>query len=341
MREAMARAEVGDDVWGEDPTVNRLEARLAEMTGKEAALFVASGTMGNLAAVLTHCVRGQEALLGDESHIFHYEAGGASALGGVVLHTVTTAPDGTLPLEDLERAIRPENIHFAPPGVICLENTHNRRSGVVIQPDYFAEVAALAGRNRLPIHLDGARLFNAAVAAGIPVTHWTSQVTSVQICLSKGLGAPVGSLVAGPAGFIARARRVRKMLGGGMRQAGVLAAAGLVALESMVDRLADDHRNARLLADSLGRVAGLAIDAARVQTNIVIFRPVAGVDPAAFLDACQQRGVRLTNMGNGDLRAVTHHDVTSDDCRRAAAVTADVAAALVPGLLPARQSRLP
>jgi threonine aldolase len=325
MREAMARAEVGDDVYGEDPTVIRLEAQVAGVAGMDAAVFVASGTMGNLASVLAHCQRGQEAIVGNESHIFHYEAGGSSALGGVVLHAVETRPDGTLPVEAIAGAIRSaDNLHFAPAGVIALENTHNRCGGVVLPPAYFAEVAALAEAHHLPVHLDGARIFNAAVATGLPVTDWTRHVTSIQLCLSKGLGAPVGSVVAGPAPFVGRVRRVRKMLGGGMRQAGVLAAAGLVALDHMVDRLATDHANARLLAEELSQIPGVAVDLSAVQTNIVIFRLAAALDLGTFLLGCRSQGVLLTNMGNGTLRAVTHADVTLDECRHAVAVARTV-----------------
>jgi threonine aldolase len=276
MRQAMADAEVGDDVFGDDPTVNELEALAARMTGMEAGLFVTSGTMGNLASLLAHCQRGQEVVLGDESHIFHYENGSASALGGMVMHTVPTNADGTLPLEAIEAAIHLPSHHYhfyhwAPPGVICLENTHNRCGGSVLQPSYFADVAAIARKHGLPIHLDGARLFNAAVASGRPVTDWTRHVTSVQLCLSKGLAAPVGSMICGPAAFVDRARRMRKILGGGMRQAGVIAAPGIVALTQMVDRLAEDHRNAKTLAEGVSRLPGITIDVAAVQTNIVIF----------------------------------------------------------------------
>src|SRR5829696_367643 len=273
MRAAMAAAEVGDDVFGDDPTVNELERRAAERVGMEAAVFVPSGTMGNLASLLAHCARGREVIVGDEAHIYHYEAGGASIVGGLVYHTVPTAPDGSLPVAGIAEAVRPAtgNAHLAPAGVICLENTHNRLGGTVITPAYTAQVAALAQQHGLPVHLDGARIFNAAVAAGLPVSAWTEHVTSVQFCLSKGLGAPVGSVVAGPAYFVQEVRRMRKMLGGGMRQAGVIAAAGLVALDTMVDRLADDHANARLLAEALSGIQGLTIDPTRVQTNIVIF----------------------------------------------------------------------
>jgi len=323
MRRAMAEAEVGDDVYGEDPTVNRLEALAAGMLGKPAALFVASGTMGNLASILAHCSRGQEAILGDESHIYNYEAGGASALGGIVLHPVRTAMDGTLPLDALAAAIHlPDQnyhlYHYAPPGVVCLENTHNRCGGAVVPPAYFTEVAALAARHSLPIHLDGARLFNAAAAAKLPVTEWAKHVTSIQLCLSKGLGAPVGSMVAGPAAFVNRARQVRKMLGGGMRQAGVVAAAGIVALTEMVDRLAEDHANAQILAAALSALPGVALDPPDVATNIVVFRlPSPGV-AEAFAASLRELGVLVSNFGGGRLRMVTHYGITAEDCERAA-----------------------
>jgi len=234
MRQAMARAELGDDVFGEDPTVNRLERMAAERVGKESALLVTSGTMGNLTSILTHCRRGEEVILGDQSHTFVYEGGGIAALGGVHPHTIPNQPDGTLRLEDVENAIRPDNVHFPRTKLICLENTHNRCNGAPLTPQYMAAVAALARRHRLNVHLDGARLFNAAVALGVDVKELAAPVDSLSICLSKGLAAPVGSVVCGPQAFIAEARRVRKVLGGGMRQAGVLAAAGIVALETMV-----------------------------------------------------------------------------------------------------------
>jgi threonine aldolase len=324
MRAAMAAAEVGDDVFGEDPTVNRLEAMAAAMLGKDAAVFVASGTMGNLTSVLAHCGRGQEAILGDESHIYHYEAGGASALGGVVLHPVPTRADGTMPVEAIEAAIRPSARHYnyhhyAPAGVICLENTHNRCGGSVASPGYFAEVAALAARHGLPIHLDGARLFNASVAAGLPVTAWTAHVSSIQLCLSKGLAAPVGSLVAGSADFALRARKIRKMIGGGMRQAGVLAAAGIVALSEMVGRLEEDHRHAKVLAAGLAALPGIAIDPSRVETNIVVVTLSSAARAEAFAARLAEAGVKVSNFGAGRLRFVTHHGITAADCHRAVA----------------------
>ena len=317
MREAMYRAELGDDGWGEDPTLNRLEAVAAERLGKPAAVFVTSGTQGNLSALLAHCERGREAILGDESHIFHYEAGGVSALGGIVLHTVPTDEDGTIPPDAIEAAIRPDFLHYAPPGVVCLENTHNRCGGSVVSSDYVARVAEIANRHGLPLHLDGARLFNASVATGQPLTAWTAHVTSVQVCLSKGLAAPVGSLVAGPEAFVRRVRRARKMLGGGMRQAGVLAAAGLVALDEMIDRLAEDHANAKILAEGLAAMPGIAIDPAAVETNIVIFRLSDANRASAFRDAATREGVLLSVVGGGRLRAVTHCGITAQDCRTA------------------------
>ena len=320
MRQAMAAADVGDDVFGDDPSVNRLEALAAEMTGKEAAVFVASGTMGNLASLLAHCGRGRDVILGDESHIYHYENGGASALGGLVFRPVRTSSDGTLPLEALRAAIHlPAHnyhyYHYTRPGVICLENTHNRCGGRIVAPEHFAEVAAIAAEHGLPIHLDGARLFNAAVAAGRPVTEWTRHVSSVQLCLSKGLSAPVGSLICGSGAFIDEARRMRKILGGGMRQAGVIAAPGILALTEMVGRLADDHRNARVLADGIAALPGVVLDPPEVDTNIVVFRMPGVADAERYEEALGREGVLVSNFGGGRLRVVTHDGITEADCR--------------------------
>jgi len=325
MRQSMADAEVGDDVFGDDPTVNRLEALAAETTGKEAAVFVASGTMGNLASLLAHCGRGRDVILGDESHIYHYENGGASALGGLVFRPVRTLADGTLPLDALRAAIHlPAHnyhyYHYTRPGVICLENTHNRCGGRIVLPEYFAEVAAIAAEHQLPIHLDGARLFNAAVASGRPVTDWTRQVSSVQLCLSKGLSAPVGSLICGSATFVDEARRMRKILGGGMRQAGVIAAPGIIALTEMVSRLADDHRHARILADGVAALPGVVLDPPEVDTNIVVFRMPAVAQAEAFETALERAGVLVSNFGGGRLRVVTHDGITDADCRAAVEV---------------------
>ena len=320
MRAAMVAADVGDDVFGDDPTVNELERRAADRVGKDAAVFVPSGTMGNLASLLAHCPRGREVIVGDEAHIYHYEAGGASVFGGLIYHPVPTAPDGSLLLEALAEAVRPAagNAHLAPAGVICLENTHNRMGGTVITPEHTRDVAALASELRLPVHLDGARIFNAAVATELPVTAWTNHATSVQFCLSKGLAAPIGSIVAGPGPFVHEVRRMRKMLGGGMRQVGVVAAAGLVALETMVDRLSEDHAHARLLAAALARLPGVVIDLARVQTNIVIFEPPPSWAPDDFLTAAREAGVWLVSFGGRRIRAITHADVTREACVEAA-----------------------
>ena len=325
MRAAMAAAEVGDDVFGEDPTLLRLEERVAHLTGKDAAVFVASGTMGNLSSLLAHCDRGRAAIVGDESHVFHYEAGGASAFGGIVLHTVPTKPDGTLPLAAIESAIRlPRDFHAATTGVICLENTHNRCGGVVLQDDYFARVAAIARRIGVPVHLDGARLFNASVATGKPLTAWTQHVTTVMLSFSKGLSAPVGSVVAGPREVIARVRKARKMLGGAMRQAGVIGAAAMVALEEMVGRLAEDHENARLLAEGLAAMPGIQLDLSTVATNIVMFRTEEGIDPVSLLEGLKQEGVLVVSMGGTLLRAVTHYGITAEDCAQASKAFARV-----------------
>lgn len=320
MRRAMAEAEVGDDVYGEDPTVNKLEALAAERMGKEAALFVPSGTMGNLISVLTHVRRGQEVILGDQSHIFIHEAGGASALGGAVYHPVPNQDDGTMAFQDLASAIRGTDIHYAQPGVICLENTHNRRGGAVLTPEYVARVEAFAHEHALPLHLDGARIFNASIAAGRPVTDWTRHATSVQFCLSKGLAAPAGSIIAADRNFIGRARRQRKMLGGGMRQVGILAAAGIVALTEMVDRLAEDHANAAEFARDLAAIDGVALDPPRVQSNIIIFTIPRNISVDAFVASVKEHGVLVSGVGGQRIRAVAHFGITREDCKKAASV---------------------
>lgn len=318
MREAMYRAEVGDDVFGEDPTVNRLEELGAGMVGKEAALFVASGTMGNLVSLLSHCQRGDEVILGDRCHTFLYEVAGAAGLGGIQLRPLTNEEDGTLDLQEIEAAIRPPNIHFPPTRLICLENSHNRCGGAALSPDYMGSVAAIARRSLLSLHLDGARIFNAAISLGVGVKELTRHADSVMFCLSKGLAAPVGSLVAASEAFIQRARKMRKMVGGGMRQVGILAAAGIVALTEMVDRLAEDHRNARILAKGLAEMRGIEIDLARVETNIVIFSLVAEhITPGELVMDLEDRGVRLLAIGGDRLRAVTHYGIGEEDIKAA------------------------
>lgn len=322
MHEAISRAALGDDVYGEDPTVNRLEQLAAAIVGKEAAVLVVSGTMGNLASVLAHGRRGERLILGDECHIYCYEAGGASALGGLIYDPLPTRPDGTLPLEAIAAAAAAStDPHRAPPGLICLENTHNRCGGTVLSPAYMAEVHAIARRHGLPLHLDGARVFNAAVALGVDVQAITRHVDSVQFCLSKGLAAPVGSIVAGSAAFITQVRRMRKLLGGGMRQAGIIAAAGIVALTEMVERLDEDHANARLLAEGLSRIPGIAIDLTRVQTDIVRFDLTdPNVSVADFLAGLQARGVLMGGMGGRTIRAVTHYGISADAVHQATRV---------------------
>jgi len=325
MRKAMADAEVGDDVFGEDPTVNRLEAMAAERLGKEAALFVPSGTMANLVSQMVHCGRGDEMILGSLAHSFYYEQGGSAALASIHPRTVPNQLDGTLRLDELEAAIRGDNIHFPRTRLIALENTHNLCGGAPLQPHYLRAVGDIARRHGIKLHIDGARLFNAAAALGVPAKDLALEADSVSFCLSKGLAAPVGSVIGGSRDFIREARRARKMLGGGMRQAGVLAAAGIVALTEMADRLAEDHANARRLAVGLAGMAGLKLDPERYRTNIVYFDVVQpGLNAADLVAALQKAGVRMLASGTHTLRAVTHYEVTAADIDYALGVMATV-----------------
>ncbi|MCU0509362.1 MAG: low-specificity L-threonine aldolase, partial [Anaerolineae bacterium] len=297
MRQAMAEAEVGDDVWGEDPTVQCLEEKAAARMGKEAALFVASGTQGNLVSLLTHCGRGDEAIMGDQSHTFRYEQGGCAALGGIVPHIVKNQADGTIALADIEAAIRPDDDHAPRTRLICLENTHNRMGGVALTPEYTAQVAELAKRRGLKLHIDGARIFNAAVALGVDVKELVRGADSVTFCLSKGLAAPVGSVICGSREFIGQARRNRKILGGGMRQVGVLAAAGLIALDEMVDRLADDHANAEALAQGLAALPGIQVEPVAPRTDIVFFKVLRpDMDAVSLCERLDDFGVKMADM---------------------------------------------
>jgi len=314
MRKAIYRAELGDDVFCEDPTTNRLEQMAAERMGKEAALLVASGTMGNLVCTLTHCARGEEVILGDRSHTFLNESGGMSALGGIHPHTINNQPDGTMRLEDIKAAIRGSNVHFPRTRLISLENTHNRCNGSALSAEYTNSVAALAKEHGLSVHLDGARIFNAAVALGVDVKELTANVDSLSFCLSKGLSGPVGSLVCGSSEFITEARRTRKVLGGGMRQAGIIAAAGITALEEMVDRLAQDHKNARRLAEGIANISGLSIELARVQTNIIYFELDENrMTAKELVTELNKKGVKLLATGKGRLRAVAHYGISAED----------------------------
>lgn len=325
MREAICHADLGDDVFGEDPTTNRLEAMAAECTGKEAALLVTSGTMGNLVCALTHCGRGDEVILGNLSHTFVYEAGGIAALGGIHPRTVQNIPDGTMSLDDIEAAIRGDNVHYPRTRMICLENTHNLCNGFPLTPEYTNSVATLARNHGLKVHLDGARIFNAAVALGVDVKELTRNVDSLSFCLSKGLSAPVGSVICGTGEFIAEARRTRKILGGGMRQCGIIAAAGIIALEKMVKRIEEDHKNAKRLADGIARIPGLQIDPSKAQTNIVYFELKSNLlTPEALVTQVDQKGVKFMHMGQSRCRMVTHYGISSDDIDTALAALAEV-----------------
>lgn len=309
MRRAMAEAEVGDDVWNEDPTVHRLEALAAELMGKEAGLFVSSGTQGNLVGVLSHTRPGDEIILGDQSHIVQYEVAGTAVVGGLQTRPLPNDARGRLSPAAVQAAIRGVDIHFPRTGCVVLENTHNRCGGSVLRPDEIEQVAAVAYAAGIPVHLDGARIFNAVVALDLPAAALTAAVDSVTFCLSKALGAPVGSVLCGSVPYIERARKWRKLLGGGMRQVGVLAAAGLYALQNNVARLAEDQANARALADGLAQIPGIRIDPATVESNIVYFG-VNG-DPLRFAQEAARLGVRLAP--GPLLRAVTSYEVTRDD----------------------------
>ena len=314
MSRAMAAADVGDDVFGEDPTVNKLEQMAAERMGKKAALFVASGTMGNLVSLLAHCARGEEIILGSFAHTFYFEQGGSAAVGGIHPRTLPNQPDGTLTLSDIEGAIRPDNVHFPRTRLIVLENTHNLCGGHPLDIDYMQAVGDIARRHSLKIHVDGARFFNAAVALDVPAAKLAADADSVSFCLSKGLAAPVGSVVCGNHNFIAEARRARKILGGGMRQAGVLAAAGIVALNEMIDRLADDHANARKLAQGLAEMPGVSIDPSQIHTNIVYFEiNREDLTVEELVKRLGDNGARMLPVGPGRIRAVTHYHISSDD----------------------------
>jgi len=325
MREAMYRAVVGDDVYGEDPTINRLQELAAERTGKEAALFVPTGTMGNATAVLAHAGRGEAVMVGNQSHIYHYEVGGASTLGGSPMYVIPTDANGMLDLHKIETGISDgSDEHAAPTALLCIENTHNRCGGTVLNLEQLEALTSLAHAHGITVHMDGARIFNAATALGVPVSTLAQQVDSMMFCLSKGLSAPVGSIVVGSREFIHKAHRMRKLLGGGMRQAGIIAAAGIVALEQMVERLAEDHEHCKQLAYGLADYSQIEIDVERVVTNIVNFavlntqqQRLTHEETMQFLTKAQEHGVLMGTIGEGTIRAVTHYGLDAQDIQTA------------------------
>ena len=324
MRRAMAEAEVGDDVLGDDPTVQRLEDMAADLMGKEAALYVSSGTMGNLLGVLGWCDRGDEVILGSEAHILWHESAGSAAIAGTLLRAVPNDERGRLDPEDVEHAVRAYRPGVSPTGMVALENTHNRCSGAALSAADTKAVADVAHSHKLPLHLDGARIFNASVALEIPVDVLAGHADSVTFCFSKGLSAPIGSALCGPEDFINRARKWRKMLGGGMRQTGVIAAAAIVSLETMVPRLAEDHQNARRLADGLAGIPGIAIDPERIETNIVIFEWEGGPH-GTFMSKLSQAGVLASSSGAPKVRMVTHYGINAEDIDDALEAVRDAA----------------
>ncbi len=318
MRSAMASAHVGDDVYGEDPTVNRLEALAAEKVGKEAGLFVSSGTMGNLTGIMTHATRGDEIIVGADSHVMLWEAGSFASLGGVIPRTLPTDAQGRMDIEAVEASVRWDDVHLPRSRVIHVENSYGSKHGYPLPPAYFAGIREVADRHGLAVHMDGARLFNAAVAQELDASDITQFVDSVTFCLSKGLVAPVGSVICGSAEFIRQARRTRKSLGGGMRQAGILAAAGIISLEDMVDRLDEDHRHARMLAEGLAKLPGVVIDVDRVKTNLVFF---GLADDAPYKPRIISKRMReMANVwvgtsGSHGFRAVTHYWISQNDVK--------------------------
>jgi threonine aldolase len=324
MRAAMAAAEVGDDIFSDDPTINRLQERVAELLGKEAALFMPSGTMSNQTAIKTHTQPGDELICDANSHICHYETGGPAALSGVMCRTVEGV-NGLLHVKQLEGLPRGLNDHNPHTTLICLENTHNRGGGAIYPLEQLADICLWAKRHGLARHLDGARLMNAVVATGIPARKWADHFDTVSICFSKGLGAPVGSALAGPKDFIIRARRNRKMLGGGLRQSGILAAAALYALDHHVDRLAEDHRHAKLLAEGASTIPGLTVWPDEIQTNLVFLKLAPQLGPAAALaQRLRERGVLVLPTASQMLRLVTHLDVSRAQIEQAVKILAEV-----------------
>jgi len=320
MREAIFKSEVGDDVFGDDPTVIRLQEMLARMLGKEVALFVASGTMANQVAINAHTQPGDEVIVERDCHTYNYEVAAHAVLSGVQLRPLE-GRRGVLTAEQIEQAIRADDVHLPHTSLICLENTHNRAGGTIYPIEEIRHIAQLAQERGLLMHLDGARLFNASVASGIPAQEYAAPFDSVSICLSKGLGAPVGSMVAGERDFIKRCHRYRKMYGGGMRQAGILAAAGIYALENNIQRLGEDHKNARLFAERVSKIPGIEIDMETVQTNIVVMNIAGlGLDSLRAMEMLKKSGLLVVIFGPQKIRAVTHLDVDEQDVLEAARI---------------------
>lgn len=324
MRRAIYEAELGDDVYGEDPTVNRLQEMAADIIGKEAAMLVPSGTMGNQIAILTHCQPGTEVIMEADSHIYYYEAAAASAFAGIQPRPLQ-GQKGVLPADLVEWAIRQDDIHLPPTSLICLENTHNRAGGRIFPLEEMKAVFEVAKKHFLPVHLDGARVFNASIASGVSVKDFAACTSSVQFCLSKGLGAPVGSIIAGSEAFIEEARRWRKRLGGGMRQAGIIAASGIVALETMIDRLAEDHTNARLLAEGLAELKGIDFNPGDVDTNIVIVKPTA-MSVRDLGQQLEKQGVLTVVMQPDRIRFTTNKEVSREDIEKTIKIVGEVLA---------------
>ena len=328
MRQAMAAADVGDDVYGEDPTVNGLQSRCAKLFGKEAALFVPSGTMANQVCVRAHTRPGDEVIVEEQAHVFNCECGDIAAMSGAQARTIR-GRRGAFTGKDVAALIRGPNIHFPCTSLVCVENTHNYAGGAVIPLENIIDIANVARAHGLKMHLDGARIANACVATGIDPDEYARYFDSVTMCFSKGLGAPIGSIIAGSGEFIARARRIRKMLGGGMRQAGIIAAAALYALDNNFDRLEEDHENARIIAQALAGIPHVEMDFEGVETNIVVFRVNSAINVEALLGRLKERGVLLSRIGPTALRAVTHLDVSLHDAERAADIICDSFTSLV------------
>jgi len=324
MLEAIRNAELGDDVYKEDPTVNRLEEMAAKKMGKEAALLVPSGTMANLVSVTSNTKRGDSVILEADSHIYWYEVGGISAIAGV-LPLPVKGEMGVMDPRDVEAAIRPKSLHFAETTLVCIENTHNRAGGTVITPAQIEAISKVVKEHGLRLYMDGARIFNAAVALKVDVRDFTRHVDNLMFCLSKGLSCPIGSVIVGSEEFIERAEKVRKILGGGMRQAGIIAAAGIIALEKMIDRLEEDHRNARLLAEGLAKIEGIDVNMKTVQTNMVMLDVKGSVGAETFVNKLREQGVLALNLSKTRVRMVTHRGIEKEDIHKALSIIEKVA----------------